>query len=196
MTRLSILLPAAAAVGVAEFAIGIYQVIWLSANKSVALAATTMATDDVYPALANLESSAHMSVIAGGVATLLLVGRFLVRKAVPFARLVLWILWSAALLGTLLLVGDSSIGLTAYWFDDDDARRALVNDLLIAPGRWTLLLVAEGLMLVVLACIVAPLASEDTREFLKIRKEPASDSDWDTLLTLQRNRQDPGNVRQ
>jgi hypothetical protein len=121
ITWLAILLPAAAAVGVAEFAIGIYQATWLSANKSAALAAAT--EYDIYRAVSNLESSAHMSLIAGGAATLLVVGRFLVRKAVPFARLVLWILWSAALLGTLLLVGDSSIGLTAYV--DDVHRRAL-----------------------------------------------------------------------
>jgi hypothetical protein len=189
ITRLATLLTAAATVGAAAFAIGIYQATWLSAHKSAALDAA--ASNDVYRAIANLESSSHTSMIAGGFAVLLVAGRFLVRKAVPFGLLALWILWAGVLLGTLFLIGDSSIGLTAYVDANGDvARQAAVNDLLIAPGRAALLIVAEIVMLIVLGWIAVLFAAEDTREFLKVRKEPAADSGWDAVLAAQRTRQE------
>jgi hypothetical protein len=190
VTRLAVLLPAAAIAGAVEFAIGAVQLTWLSANESAALAAST-APDEVDRAIRNLESSAHASLVAGGIATLLVVGRFPVRKALPWAPLIVWIPWAGALIGNMVMIGDVSVGLTAY-NDADSARRALVNDLLIAPGRSVLLYSAEALMLVLLIWIAVLLRSDDTLDFFKRRDEAAADPTWDVIRASHHKRQQLG----
>ncbi|GAA1769422.1 hypothetical protein [Luedemannella helvata] len=179
--------------GAVEVAIGAIQVRHLSANTSAALAAAPMSSIEVHDAIRNLEESAVVSMIAGGLAILLVVGRFVVRRALPVAPFIVWVPWTAALVGNLLMVADTSVGLTAYTDPDADAaRQALVNDLLIAPGRSAVLYSAEALMLVLLIWIAVLMRSDDTLVFFARRNEATADPTWDTIVALQRNRQELG----
>ncbi|MEV0273804.1 hypothetical protein AB0H43_33950 [Hamadaea sp. NPDC050747] len=191
VNRLAILLTIAGLVGAAEVTIGLLQVFRLNANELAAYAAAPAASDAVHQAVANLESSAMISLWTGLAAALFLAGGALVGKALPYTRVVLWILWVEALVGNMLLFGDTSVGLTAFT-DPDPARAALVNDLLLAPGRSLVLYSAEVIMLGLLVGIAMLLRREETVEFLKIRTEAAADPAWDAIMATRRQRENAG----
>ncbi|MCP2321558.1 hypothetical protein HDA40_000065 [Hamadaea flava] len=191
ITRLAVLLPSAGVIGAVEVAYGLLQVFRLNANEAAAYAAAPAAAEAVARAVSNLEASAQFCLWTGLAATLLLAGGLLVRKAVPYTRVILWLLWGEALLGNLLLFGDTSVGLKAF-VDPDPATEALVNQLLLAPGRSLVLYTAEVMMIGLLGWIAMLLRNEETVEFLKIRTESVTDPAWEALMAARRNRENVG----
>jgi len=181
------LLPATAVAGLLEIIIGVVQTRRLDANSAAATVLTPFGTD-VERAIANLQSSATICLWAGA-ATLLLAGtRFLVLRALPKATLAVWALWGVVLIGQLLLVGDASIGLTAYTDAAGDlAREDTINSLLLMPGRWILLVPAEIAALGLLTWIFILMRGEDTIEHLRSRTEAEADPAWDAMMAARRN---------
>jgi hypothetical protein len=180
------LLLAAAIGGLVEAAIGGVQLAKVTGNSAVAMAATGFPSD-VHRAIANLESSATICLWAGGAALLFLVARPLVLRALPKAKMIVWMIWTVVILGNLLLVGDASVGLTAYTDPDRNlAREELVNGLILVPGRSLALSFVEAAVLGLLVWIAVLMRREETLEHLKIRTEAAADPSWDAMIAARR----------